>query len=547
MTPRTSSRPAGPATSPGHVDGPPCPDCGWLPPAGELWPSEGARAVWWMENFVICGEGDWYGKKIKLRLDQKRSLYRWYSYCGGCGHWRYTQWVRSEATGGGKTTFMGGVEVLELGGPPEIVPVSPNIVSAANSWDQANKLFGAASIMCGGQGRKVKESPLREFFEVYDSKIVRSDGRPGEINRVAAVAATNEGGIPSLLVCDEVHEWGDVGEGRARLHVVIGKSTKKRRLRCEIPQKDGSIRIIERGSGRIIDISTAGFDVDHSLFGRMYKQGKRVVHDPGIDPRLLFEVWESDPELDLAKPEDRRVAVRQASPAADILWDVEERVREWDKPELEHHEWIRYFGNRWVDVTDDSWLADHPAAWQQCAGTWELNGDEPTVLAVDMSLKRDSTAVTECALLEDGRIAVTAKIWLPGDGKVNHADVFRYIVERAGQLADRFTGLTYDPRYFELAARQAEEDHELLVIEFDQQVIMSMAAGETWERIVKGGIVQDGDPDFARQVKSAVKRQQERGFTLSKGKSRWKIDAAVAMCMGVWTLLQQTDIEDTIW
>src|SRR5271165_5759679 len=143
MTPQTSSRPAGPAISPGHVDGPPCPDCGWLPPAGQLWPTEGKRAVWWMQNFVICGEGDWYGKKIVLRMDQKRSLYRWYSYCGGCGHWRYTQWVRSEATGGGKTTFMGGVEVLELGGPPEIVPVSPNIVSAANSWDQASKLFGA--------------------------------------------------------------------------------------------------------------------------------------------------------------------------------------------------------------------------------------------------------------------------------------------------------------------------------------------------------------------------------------------------------------------
>src|SRR5581483_6666181 len=101
---------------------------------------------------------------------------------------------------------------------------------AANSWDQANKLFGAAAVMCGGQGRKVLESPLREFFEVYDSKILRAD----------------------------------VGEGRARLHLVIGKSTKKRRLRCEIPQKDGPPKVIERGSGRIIDISTAGFDVDHS-------------------------------------------------------------------------------------------------------------------------------------------------------------------------------------------------------------------------------------------------------------------------------------------
>lgn len=526
---------------------PACPDCGWSPPSGELWPTEGPRAVWWMQAHCVCGEGDWYGKPIALRPDQKRSLYRWYEFCGGCGHWRYTQWVRSEATGGGKTTFMGAVEVLELGGPPEIVPVSPNIVSAANSWDQASKLFGAAAVMCGGQGRKVQESPLREFFEVYDSKIVRSDGRPGEISRVAAVAATNEGGLPSLLVCDEVHEWGDVGEGRARLHVVIGKSTKKRRLRCEIRQPDGSIRAIERGSGRIIDISTAGFDVDHSLFGRMYKQGKRVEHDPAVDPRLLFECWESPDGLDFSDPRDRETAVRAASPAAGILWDVAERVREWDKPELEHHEWIRYFANKWVDVAEDSWLADHPAAWSHCQGTWELNGDEPTVLVVDMSLKHDSTAVDECTLLEDGRTAVTARIWNPGDGKVDHLEVFRYIADRAKELGERFLGLVYDPRYFELAARQLEDEHDLLVIEFDQWTIMAQAVGETFEQIIKGKIVHNGDPDLARHVRSAVKKQQERGFTLSKGKSRWKIDAAVAMCMGVWTLTQQTSIEDTIW
>lgn len=529
------------------MTGPPCPDCGWAPAPGQLWPTEGKRAVWWIQKHCICGEGDWYGKPMVLRPDQKRSLYRWYEFCGGCGHWRYTQWIRSEATGGGKTQFMGAVEVLELGGPEQISPVSPNIVSAANSWDQAKKLFGAASVICGGQDRQVRESPLREFFEVYDSEIKRADGKPGVISRVAAVAATNEGGLPSLFVVDEAHELGDAGEGRARMYTVIGKSTNKRRLRCEIPQKEGDPQVIERGEGRIIVISTAGFDVDHSLFGAMYVDGKRVLNDPSTDPRLLFECWESDPALDLEDPEQRLIAVRQASPAAGILWDEGARVRQWRKPGFEPNEWTRYYANRWVDVAQDSWLVDHPAAWGERKGTWELNGAEQTILAVDMSLKHDSTSVVEAVLLEDGRTAVTAKIWNPGDGKVNHKEVFDYIIERAEALADRFLGLVYDPRYFELAARQAEEDHELLVIEFDQWTIMAQAVGETFEQITKGKIVHDGDPDFARHVRSAVKKQQERGFTLSKGKSRYKIDAAVAMCMGVWTLQQATDIEGTIW
>lgn len=39
-----------------------------------------------------------------------------------------------------------------------------------------------------------------------------------------------------------------------------------------------------------------------------------------------------------------------------------------------------------------------------------------------------------------------------------------------------------------------------------------------------------------------MKREQDRGFTLSKGKSKRHIDAAVAVCMGVWIL--HAPIED---
>jgi phage terminase large subunit-like protein len=501
---------------------PACPDCGWRPEdelrttaAGRregLWPTEGPRGVWWMQNFVICGEGDWYGKKITLRDDQKLSVYRWYEWCGGCGHWRYTHWIRTEATGGGKTTFMGGIGVLELGGPPQIVPVSPNIVSAANSWDQANKLFGAASVMCGGQGRTVKESPLREFFEVYDSVIKRADGQPGKMVRVAAVAATNEGGLPSLFMCDEVHELGAPGEGRSRMHVVIGKSTNKRRLRCEIPREDGSVERVTRGSGRIIDISTAGFDVDNSFFGGLYLHGKRVEKDPGVDPRLLFECWEAPAGLDFARAEDRLGAVRAASPAAGVLWNPMDRVREWDNPLMPHHEWSRYYANRWENVAEDSWLVDHPAAWDQCRGSWALNGDEVTVLAVDMSLKHDSTAVVECALLGDGRTAVTARIWNPASGKIDHREVFAYIRERAHELGGRLAEVVYDPRFFELPARDLEEEDDLFLTEFDQWTIMAQAVGETFEQIIHGKIVHDGDAELhAEQEQVAVEDRRGGG------------------------------------
>ena len=527
-----------------------CVDCGWHPAPGALWPTEGPVAVRWMERFLICGEGDWFGKPFRLRADQKRFAYEWYSYCPACGYWRYDTAVRGAATGDGKTTFVGGLEVLEMFGPPQIAPVSPNIINAAAGFDQADLLFATAGTMLGGRDQAVKEAPLCGYAEVYDTEIRFADSRPGVMRRVAAVAGTNEGGLPSLFVADEVHEWGELGSNKARVHMVIGKSTKKRRLTCRIPLKNGGFREITRGPGRIINISTAGFDVDHSLLGTMYKQGLRARRDPSVAPKLFFDWHEAPDGLDFAQAADRRKAVEAASGAAGILWDVEARVREWDKPEVESHEWIRYYANRWADVAEESWLKDHPAAWAACEGEWQLEGDEPAVLAVDMALKRDSVAVFEGARLADGRIACSWRIWYPDDRKIDHLAVWDHIKERATALGPRFRGLAYDPRFFELPARMLEEEG-FLVIEFNQSAVqMAPACGTTFDAIINGALVHDGDPEVARQVKAAVKRQQERGFTLSKGKSRIHIDAAVAMCMGVDALArleEDVDLEETIW
>jgi hypothetical protein len=65
---------------------------------------------------------------------------------------------------------------------------------------------------------------------------------------------------------------------------------------------------------------------------------------------------------------------------------------------------------------------------------------------------------------------------------------------------------------------------------------MAPAIGETYDRILGKQLVHDGDPELKSAVKSASRREQERGFTLSKGKSKRLIDACIAMCMGVWVL-----------
>ena len=488
-------------------------------------------ACQWIEDNLIFPEGDYFGEPFELRTDQRLFLYEWYEYCGGCGHWHYNEGLRGAATGDGKTTFIAAICILEFAGPPQIAPKSPNIVIAAASWDQADELFAKAGVMLGGNEDQITEAPLCGFFAVGDAKIRHRDGRPGVMRRTAAVAGTNEGGLPSLFVGDELHEWGDIGSSKARVYTVIGKSTFKRKTR--------------RGSGRRLGLSTAGFDIDHSMLGAMYKRGKKVLKNPALAPRLLFRWFEAPDGLKFERKRDREKAVKAASPGAGAMWSIADRVAEWGSPTMPAHEWIRYYANRWVDVAAESWLKEHPAAWGECEGTWTSRSTNPFVLAVDMALNRDSVAVTRVEELPDERYAVTTKVWTPTktNGPVDHQAVWAYIVEQA--VGEGFRGVVYDPRFFELPARMLEE-RGILAVQFDQHPSrMAPACGFAYDRILDQRIVHDGDIELSGAVKAAVKMPQERnGFTLKKSKSKRPIDPCIAMCMGLYVLAEVPELDE---
>lgn len=510
-----------------------CLNCNWAPgvEGNYLWPTLGDIAADWIEDNVVLGEGDYYGELMVLREDQLNFIYRWYEYCPECGYWHYDRALRLAATGDGKTQFFAAIIVCEFAGPKGIAPESPNIPVAAASWEQADLLFKAVSVMCGGtKDAPVPQSPLYGQFNVRDAEISFADGRPGRVFRTAAVAGTNEGGLPSLFACDEVHEWGALGDTKARRHTVISKSTRKRNIKVA-----GSN--LKRGPGRVINISTAGFDRHTTMLGSMYMHAKRVIHDPTVDPKFLADIYEAPDGLDYENPEHRELAVRAASKGADVIWNVRDRVNSWNDPTMEHHEWIRYYANKWVDVAEDSWMKDHPQAWGRCKGEWVHDTANPYVIAVDMALKHDSVAVLIIEALEDGRTAVTPKFWRAKEhgGRIPHLDVWRYIREEAKGLG--LKGVVYDPRYFEVQANLLEEEG-IPVVEFDQNPQrMAPACGIAYDKILSKSIVHNGDPDLASHVQGACRVDQERGgFTLRKSKSKGHIDGAVAMCMGTWVL-----------
>jgi phage terminase large subunit-like protein len=62
---------------------------------------------------------------------------------------------------------------------------------------------------------------------------------------------------------------------------------------------------------------------------------------------------------------------------------------------------------------------------------------------------------------------------------------------------------------------------------------MVPACGNAYEMIVAKKVAHDGSPTFTDQVLSAAQRMSDKGWTLSKGKSKRKIDACIAMVMAL--------------
>ena len=91
--------------------------------------------------------------------------------------------------------------------------------------------------------------------------------------------------------------------------------------------------------------------------------------------------------------------------------------------------------------------------------------------------------------------------------------------------------VSFDPRFFDLPA-QMLGDEGLPMVEIPQSLArMTPAVGSTFEAIKRGEITHGPDAAFSAHVLNAIPRMNEQGFTLSKGKSRGKIDAAVALCI----------------
>jgi phage terminase large subunit-like protein len=451
----------------------------------------------WIEANVVHGEGDRFGQPFVVTDDQRRFLDRLLVYDRRTGRLLVRRALLGRAKGWGKTEFVAAIGLFFLAGP--LAPVAPNIPIAAASFEQADLLFGSARTMAS-------EGPLKPFLETYDTELLIKNA-PGRLYRVAAAAGTNDGSRPSVFLADELHEW--VGN-KSRVFLVISNSIAKRR------------------DGLVLGISTAGSE-DSDLLRGLYDYGVAVNAGLVVDPGFLFDWAEADETLN---PHDgREVRARmalQANPHADQFGLLDHIERRWH--EIAEHEWMRYFANRWVSVAADSWLPDGEWERHRVSGTI-VDTNRPFVAAVDMALKHDTTAIRTVQVRGD-MIVTSAQPFVPVNGVALDVAAIEQAIRmlhRSGNLVE----CAYDPAYFERSA-QALSDEGVAMVEFPQSPQrMVPACGHAYELIVGGSVIHDDDPISAAQVTAAVPKASGEAWRLSKGRTKHKIDSAIALVMAI--------------
>jgi phage terminase large subunit-like protein len=468
-------------------------------------PTYGPLAAAWIEANVVHGEGDLFGEPFILTADQRHFLDNLLRFDPKTHRLIVRRAVLGRAKGWGKTEFLAAIALFFLAGP--LAPKAPNIPIAAASFEQADLLFGSARTM-------VTEGPLKPDVEVFDTELLLRN-LPGRMYRVAAAAGTNDGSRPTLFVADELHEWTG---NKARVFLVVSNSIAKRQ------------------DGMVLVISTAGSE-DSDLLRGLYDYGRQVQAGKIEDPAFLLDWAEADEKLNPHDgPEVRRIMALQANPHAEAFHLLEHIERRWH--EIAEHEWLRYFANRWVTVALESWLP---------GGEWErhrepgarVDTSQPFVVTVDMALKHDTCSVRATQLRPDGKVVTQAWPFVPDGRSLDVAKIEAQI--RTLHATGNCVEVAYDPAFFERSA-QALADDGVAMLEFPQSAQrMVPACGTTYEQILAGHVVHDDDPLSADQVKSAVPRDTDSGWRLSKGRSKRKIDAAITLVMGVARVLTRVE------
>jgi phage terminase large subunit-like protein len=154
----------------------------------------------------------------------------------------------------------------------------------------------------------------------------------------------------------------------------------------------------------------------------------------------------------------------------------------------------------------------------------------PVFVGLDMALKHDTTAVVAVQPEGDHFVAV-ARVFDPDGSTVEVAAIEQHL--RHLHRTFNVTEFAYDPAYFERSA-QALADEGLPMVEFPQSATrMVPACQRAYELIATKQVMHDFGPQATEQVIAGQAKAAGEGWRLSKGRTKRKIDTAIALVMAL--------------
>jgi len=462
-----------------------------------------------LEYYLRVPGGAMAGEPLVLAPWQYELGYWLYRVDPDDGRMPYRRAAASMPKGVGKSPFLGALAFAELAlpvafdgwdanGEPVARPrEAPWVQVAAVSEDQTDntyvQLYDALRDSAAIDDIGLDIGLTRMFLR----------GRPGRLEPVTASSGSREGQPVTFAVLEETQYWRPANGGQQLA------ATMRRNL--------------AKTGGRSVEITNAYRKGDDSVAEDTAKAANKKA--AGL---LYFErrgPWVDD--LD-----DRAVVLDALGTAYDgCPWvDLERIADECSDPATTADDARRFYLGWPSEAPEDSWLT--PGQWENCRlPGGRLDFDLPVYVGVDVALKHDTTAVV-VAQDQGTRIFVESRIWTPTPSNVlDLAAVEAHLRIIAGRFEVR--EVAYDPRFFERSA-QILADDGLPMVEFPQNHHrMVPACGHSYELIATGKVAHDADPIFTDQVMAAAQFATDNGWRLSKGRSKRKIDAAIAMVIAL--------------
>lgn len=346
------------------------------------------------------------------------------------------------------------------------------VYSAAADREQASLVFHVAAQMV--RNDRVLSSRLK----IIDSQKRIVDPKTGSVYRaISAEAYSKHGFNASMIIYDELH------------------AAPNRELWDVLTTSQGA-----RHEPLTVAITTAGFDRT-SICWEQHDYARKILDGVIDDPSFMAVIFAAPEDADWADED----VWRAANPALQDFRDIDEMrmlARRAKEIPAQQNTFRRLYLNQW---TEQNQRYIDMSAWRTCP-TWRPTDEElvgvPCYGGLDLGYSDDFSAWVMAWALEDGRLAVRCRFWLPEAALTTYRSR-PYRQWQAAGLLDVTPGNATDYDAIESVVAEDCARYGVREVAYDARFAAQLA-----QHLMGAGITMVNQPQ-GFQLNEAVRRKNE--------------------------------------